>query len=37
VFDLGLGFELPKFKETIINFINKFYLIPLNTKVIFCY
>jgi len=34
VLDLGLGLELPRFKETIVSFINRFYSIPLSTKVI---
>jgi len=37
MFDLGLSFELFKFKETIISFINRFYLIPFSIKVIFRY
>jgi hypothetical protein len=33
VLDLGLGLELPKLKETIVSFTNRFYSIPLSTKV----
>jgi len=34
VLDLNLNFELLRFKETIVSFINKFYLISFSTKVI---